>query len=368
MLRLATSLADAGLRPTVHWYNQDSTFHRLPAQVAGGPLPKRSAGDPRFWRALHAAVRAADVVHAWLPYPGVYAGLAGLDPRAAPVLHGVRCAPELFDWQPTQARATLTATALSRAVTANATTMVKWLVARGTPAERVHHLPNQLAPTLYDRPLASADDNRAALSALGLDPNRPPIVCLGRFDHNKNQLGLLRALARVKASHRDGELPPLVLAGDVQDRAVRREAERLIGESGLDARILAPVADPAALLAASRLSVLASLSEGSPNVVLEGLAVGALTLSTRVGEVSELVREGQTGFTCAVADDDALAAGLAQALALPAALAQQMGKQARADVRARFGAAAIAQQYIALYQRIASERWGRIGPRPAMAR
>lgn len=368
MLRLAQSLAVAGVTPAVHWYNQSSAFHQLPPGIQGGVLPKRSPTDPRFWRALQRATQTADVVHAWLPYPGLYAGLAGLGLGAAAVLHGVRCAPQLFDGQPAQLRATLAAAAMSRAVTANATTMVDWLIARGIAPQRVFHLPNQLDPALLERPPATPEDKHATLVGLGLDPARPPITCLGRFDRNKNQIGLLRALGRVQATDRGRSLPPVVLAGEVQDPAVGAEVQSLIVQFGLDARVLRPVADPAALLAASRVSVLASLSEGSPNVVLEGLAVGTVTVSTQVGEVPSLVRDGDTGLTCTAGDDAALAACMQRALSLDPQSAQQMGERARLDVRARFGALPIARRYLALYETVVAERWARIGPRRGFLR
>jgi len=361
MLRLAESLRAAGASPTVHWYNAHREFHRLPDGVSGGVLPKRSVADPAFWRGLHDALRTSEIVHAWLPYPGCYAGLAGLHLRSAPVVHGVRCAPELFAAHPEQRTATKFAASLARAVTVNARTMGAWLVAQGIAAERVVHLPNQLAPALLDRPAATPEQNRATLVGLRLDPDRPPIVCLGRFDRNKNQIGLLRALGRLRAAAVAAELPPVVLAGDVQDRAVRSAIEPLAAQAHLDVRVLAPVADPVGLLAASRLSVLASLSEGSPNVVLEGLAVGALTVSTRVGEVPNLVHDEVTGWTCPPGDDAGLAACLHRALEMPLQAAQQMGARAQADVRARFGADAIARQYLAFYERVVRLGWSRIG-------
>ncbi len=46
----------------------------------------------------------------------------------------------------------------------------------------------------------------------------------------------------------------------------------------------------------SKLLVLPSLSEGSPNVILEAMAGGTPAIATRVGGIPDLVKHGETGF------------------------------------------------------------------------
>jgi glycosyltransferase involved in cell wall biosynthesis len=152
------------------------------------------------------------------------------------------------------------------------------------------------------------------------------------------------------------EVPPLLLAGSAEDGARVAAVRRIAAAAGFtDLHVVPPVVDVATLLEAARFSVLASRSEGTPNVVLEGLGLGTLVVATRVGEVADLARDGETGFTCPPDDHDALAAALLRALQLPATAAAEMGQRARADMLARFAAPIIVGQYEALYDEILSD-------------
>jgi glycosyltransferase involved in cell wall biosynthesis len=57
-------------------------------------------------------------------------------------------------------------------------------------------------------------------------------------------------------------------------------------------------------------SLVASRQEGGPKTVLESMATGAPLVTTRVGQASELVVDGETGLLADVDDVDALAAGV----------------------------------------------------------
>jgi glycosyltransferase involved in cell wall biosynthesis len=358
LLRLAATLPDHGVAAQVHWYNDAKRFHDLPDGISGGMLPRRGKADPRFWRALRKVVAGVDLVHAWLPGPGLYAALASLA-SPTPIVHAVRCSPDVFLVEPAQDRLTSAAVGLSHAVTVNARAMAQWLSERGVPADRIRFVPNLLPPALTERKASSPAERAALLASLGLDPRRPPVIALGRFDAYKNQDGLVRAWGRVR--DRVPELPPLLLAGDAQEPERVRAVERLALEMRLDVHVVPPAQDVWTLLEAARVSVLASRSEGTPNVVLEGLAVGAITVSTRVGEVPDLVRDGETGLLCIPEDDAALAEALERALRLEPAAAAAMGERAKSDVRARFTAHEVAAQYAGLYREVAARKGRRIG-------
>jgi len=76
--------------------------------------------------------------------------------------------------------------------------------------------------------------------------------------------------------------------------------------------------------------VCASRSEGTPNPCLEAAACGLPVISTRVGNMPELIREAENGYLVE-RDVDAIAARLRQLRDDPAAR-QRLGRAARADV------------------------------------
>jgi len=66
--------------------------------------------------------------------------------------------------------------------------------------------------------------------------------------------------------------------------------------------------------AAADVSVLATQTEGWPNVLLESLACGTPVVATRVGGVPEIVRDGTDGLLVAYGDPPALREALTSAL------------------------------------------------------
>jgi glycosyltransferase involved in cell wall biosynthesis len=87
-----------------------------------------------------------------------------------------------------------------------------------------------------------------------------------------------------------------------------------------------PHAELARWFSAADVTVLATQSEGWPNVLLESLACGTPVVATRVGGTSEIVRDGQDGLLVPYGDGAALAAAVERALETPwnrAALVQR---------------------------------------------
>jgi glycosyltransferase involved in cell wall biosynthesis len=359
MVALAAGLDPERWQVRLAWYNQTARFHTVPAHVQALPLPRKTRTDLRFLPALAGLVsrRQTDLVHAWLPAPALYATVAARLPRSAPVIVAVRCSPSLFANDPTQGHMTLAGARLAQAVTSNSRASLDWLADRGIPRHKLHFVGNILAPAIADRQPSTVAQRRALLASLGLDPDRPPIVSLGRFDAYKNQDGLLRALLQVRDAGM--AVPPLLLAGFLEDTARVESVRKLARDAGFaDLHIVPAVQDVPTLLEAARFSVLASRSEGTPNVVLEGLGLGTLVVATRVGEVPDLIRHDHTGILCQPDDDRSLAQALREALEMPAEVAKELGRAARADMLQRFSAPAVIGQYEGVYLSLEGRRNG----------
>jgi glycosyltransferase involved in cell wall biosynthesis len=128
-------------------------------------------------------------------------------------------------------------------------------------------------------------DRRSARQVLGLDPEAPILLWVGRMVPVKGLDVLLKALAGLTAS----PLPQLYLVGDGPLRTeLRAQAERL----GIAPHVhfVGPVAHETLgnWYRAADTVVLPSLSEGMPNVLLESAACGTPFIASTVGNIAEL--------------------------------------------------------------------------------
>lgn len=112
----------------------------------------------------------------------------------------------------------------------------------------------------------------------------------------------------------------------------RQSLEVLCIKLGIEKRaefigVLPPSSIPA-VLQDSDVLVLASYSEGRPNVVLESMAAGLAVIATRIEGTSELIAEGETGLLFPPGDHQALGACI-EKLYYDPSLCQKMGEKGR---------------------------------------
>lgn len=85
---------------------------------------------------------------------------------------------------------------------------------------------------------------------------------------------------------------------------------------------------------------------------LTAAGLGKCTLSTRVGGLAEIVRDGENGIQIAAADPDAIAGGLRRCLALTPEQRIAMGLALRHDVNQSCSWEHIANETVAVYERV----------------
>lgn len=102
------------------------------------------------------------------------------------------------------------------------------------------------------------------------------------------------------------------------------------------------------LLAKASVFCLASYREGLPKSVLEAAASGLPIVTTNTSGCREVVTDGENGLLVPVADAPALAAAIARLLG-DAAMARQLGAQARTDAEREFALDINIEQQLALY-------------------
>lgn len=181
----------------------------------------------------------------------------------------------------------------------------------GVNAKRVHVIPNGVDAALF-KPIPRQDARRA----LGLSDSVPLVVSVGALTPVKGQDDLIDAVRRLPR-----DVHVVLVGSRVVHRRYSRTLKRLSERYGLAGRIVFAGGQPkekvAQYFSAANVSVLASHSEGCPNVVLESLACGTPVVATSVGGMPEMIRPGENGELVPVKDPEALAAALDAALKRP---------------------------------------------------
>jgi N-acetyl-alpha-D-glucosaminyl L-malate synthase BshA len=179
---------------------------------------------------------------------------------------------------------------------------------------------------------------------------RPPLVVhVSNFRPVKRVDDVVRVFAEVRRT-----LPALLLL--VGDGPERSRVEAQVRELGLSRFVcfLGKQLELATVIAHADVFLLPSELESFGLAALEALSAGVPVVATRVGGVPEVVQDGVTGFLHPVGDVAAMAASAARICVDPA-LADRMGRAARADVLARFRRGPTVDRYEAYYRRVLAE-------------
>ncbi len=138
----------------------------------------------------------------------------------------------------------------------------------------------------------------------------------GIFKYAKGLPYLLKAVAKIGERH-DVELE---LVGDI--RAYERDTvERMIASTGVDRMLTIhkpmPHEDIRNWLMSLDAFVLASVSEGCPNILMEAMACCVPSVATHVGAVPELIENGISGLITPYGDASALANAIEALMGMP---------------------------------------------------
>lgn len=214
----------------------------------------------------------------------------------------------------------------------------------------------------------NADADRAR--ALGLDPEYPSVVFVGRITRQKGLPHLLRAARALPP-----EVQLVLCAGAPDTPEIMAEVKSLVAElqqtreGVVWIEDVLPREDLRALLTHATTFVCPSVYEPLGIVNLEAMACGAPVVGSGTGGIPEVVDDGVTGFvvpieqvqdgTGAPIDPDRYEADLADALTRMLAdpeAARRMGEAGRNRAREHFDWGRIAEQTRELYETVIAER------------
>lgn len=282
------------------------------AQVDYVEVTERHSFDPGVWPQLKALIadRQIDVLHAHDYKTNLLAlllsracGIAALSTVHGWTGHSAR---ERYCYYPTDKRV------LARfpRLIAVSTDIARELVTHGAPPARVTTVLNAIDHRHFKRDAAKVADARAALK---LDPDTVVIGAVGRLEPQKRFDLLLQAFKQVNA-HRPQTR--LVIAGDgslMQELTAQRDALGLRDLCTLTGHIN----DVIPLHHAFDLFVQSSDYEGTPNAVLEAMAMETPIVATEAGGTAELVYDQEHGRIIPIGRVDKLIDGMQRALSDP---------------------------------------------------
>jgi glycosyltransferase involved in cell wall biosynthesis len=348
-----------GVETRVATYHSADFFRPL-LEGAGVPMarfPKRSRMDPSLPLRLRRWLlqERPDVVHAFLLAPALWTWLAvrSLPADLRPVLVcAERCSMAMVPrWMHPLQRFVYSH---SDAVTVNAMTSLEELHAElGIRRGLLHYLPNGIDPIAWDR---------AALhpAPLEVEPSGFHLAIVGRVDPQKNHPLLIDALGRIpERERRDWRV--WMIGAETTGTGFADRLREDIRARGLEAAIrwVPPTPEIAPLLRRMDALVLPSHTEGFPNVVLEAMVLGLPSVATRVGDVTNMLVDGESGLLVDPEDPEALAKALLCLSRMPSDRRRAMGERGRRTVEERFRVDRVAGDYASLYRSLARERRAR---------
>ncbi|MCR2053493.1 glycogen synthase [Actinomyces bowdenii] len=247
-------------------------------------------------------------------------------------------------------------------------------ILRSYPAvdpERVKVVHNGIDLEAWQRPEGEQADAEAAatLARLGIDPDRPTVVFVGRITRQKGLPHLLRACEMLP-----DDVQLVLCAGAPDTPEIKAEAEGLV--AGLREKRtgvvwieeMLPRPELIAVLAASDVFVCPSVYEPLGIVNLEAMAVGLPVVGSATGGIPDVIVEGETGLLVPIEqvqdgtgtpiDPARFEADLAERLTAlvtdPGRLAA-MGAAARKRVEDHFAWEAIAKRTMEVYDWVLSQ-------------
>lgn len=196
-------------------------------------------------------------------------------------------------------------------------------------------------------------DGMRTRSKLGIPLTCPVVGVFAAFREQKNHSMLFRAFKLVLDSFPEARL---LIVGDqpIDERSrtnsYKFQLNRVVDDLKIRHRcvFLGHQDSTEQLYPACDITVLPSLHEGTPNVLLESMACGVPVIATNVCDNEYVVRDGEVGHLVALGDDAGMARHMVSLLSNNA-LRQETGRKARNWVIEEFSTERLAEKMESIY-------------------
>lgn len=222
--------------------------------------------------------------------------------------------------------------------------LMEWSLRRlHIPSDQVWYIPNFVC---------GAESNGKPIDLPGQPGQR--IVCVANLRSEKDHLTLLRAMALVIRQVPEAHL---LLVGAANDSVYFECLSKAILRLGVDQHVslLGQRQDVPAILRGCDIGVLSSTSEGFPLSLIEYGVARLAVVATRVGQIPEVLDEGNAGILVSAQAPEQLAEALLLLLKSPDLMTKLSG-QLQCRVRAIYSAAPVINQVCKVYDSVLDQR------------
>jgi len=188
-------------------------------------------------------------------------------------------------------------------------------------------------------------DKRESKQKLGIGVDAGVLLYAGRLVEEKRVDLILRAFKEIESRNAKARM---MIVGEGKDESALRKLAASLSLQRVDWRPVASRQELRLLLSAADATIIASEREGLPTIAMESLACGTPVVSTPVGIVPEIVKDGVNGYI--VNDVGSLPGIMEKALATSSSLSTNCAESVR-----RFSWESVAKEVMAVYDEASSE-------------
>jgi glycosyltransferase involved in cell wall biosynthesis len=223
------------------------------------------------------------------------------------------------------------------------------LVRQWIPSDRIVVIPNAIDEQWAAAarvPFAAASLRRE----LGIGSDEKTVLIAARLSKEKDHATLLRAVAELREKHH--LTPRLIILGDGPER---QRIDQIIAALRLTDQVILPgwvSSEP--YYGIADVAVLSSVTEGSPNAILEAIGAGVPVVATAVGGIPEIVTHGESALLVAAGDSSGMAEAMRSVLTSPE-LSLRLAARGREIAISRYSPQARVQAIRGLYSQLCPE-------------
>jgi len=230
------------------------------------------------------------VIHSWSIHDNIYAGIIGRLLKVPSIFGSVRGSLYGSAFIQSAFLNKLVSLIWVNKIVVNALPIKKELIEIGIPLKRIIFLPN----CVEIGHASTFDKNNDILENKG----KELIICtIGNLRKNKNHLFFVKIMDSIIKS--GVNVKAWIVGQPVPDEPqLENVIRKKIQSIGLEDKIilLGFQKNTTGLLKKSSIYVFTSLSEGTPNTILEAMALGLPVISSNVGGISRIILHGVNGF------------------------------------------------------------------------